>query len=760
MHQKNKPGRVYLGILTSKSTVTLPIKAQSIIMSEIFKIKSSPASYNLTSEEKNNLQDEIEPYWTFVSYFTDLQLLSKFTNYYTENIMENVQNWSRTKIFNSDIRASNSSRTPAFRLFPITSTKTMTVSGISIYCANAVGRVKIVMYRGHLSAVSVIYKSDFQNCRVGENIFDIPNDIQVNIKPKEILWVGIVNENKETIFESVLSGKAYLENPTIAIPDVFSDTISNLNKPSDVHIRFSLNSPARLLSEKNNIQLSSATKSEELPNHLERLKERFEVDSLQTSPVFGTGIDIDRLGIMEVMNQPKTNSGYIQSSGRVGRTRPGLVINWLRAGRARDLSHYENFIGYHRMLHRFVEPVTASPFSRKAIELCLGPVLVSILRNARVVDGVPVNSLWIGSKGPERMAEHNNDPEVNASGEALKNIASSKSIAEFRRMPPEQFEHTFNELKSRWHETAKNMQEEQSKIFEYAERRPHVSPSKNVVLGSPNHADLGLDYVYGNVPNSLRQTESTATFYGSKTDMIQIRPSQFITRYGPGALISGKTSTWIVPALKDLISNLQDKGKFEEKDTSGNQRLYKYEINDSRMNRILHRFNSGVDEEKLKLFSLPTNSSLTVRDLEPIFRCRVFPMWAICHSRRHPLKRFLIRTSYDEQNRLVVRCPECQRLSLDNDEFSVEFYNSRYVISCKEGHLDDVNWKYEIHKSDNSNCLGDVFEWITSDSNDNAEIVCFGHWDKNSNNFVRSSCKASTSYIALKTRSKEGQIVW
>ena len=40
-----------------------------------------------------------------------------------------------------------------------------------------------------------------------------------------------------------------------------------------------------------------------------------------------------------------------------------------------------------------------------------------------------------------------------------------------------------------------------------------------------------------NPPNSLRNTESTAQFYGADGTS-EIRPSQFITRYGPGTLIS------------------------------------------------------------------------------------------------------------------------------------------------------------------------------------------------------------------------------
>ena len=112
------------------------------------------------------------------------------------------------------------------------------------------------------------------------------------------------------------------------------------------------------------------------------------------------------------MTQPKTNSGYIQSSGRVGRNNFGLVLTWLRAGRVRDLNHYENFVGYHRMIHKFVEPVTASPFSNEAIELCLGPIIIAILRNARKVNGVAIHNNWINQEGAKRMKDHDGDDDV------------------------------------------------------------------------------------------------------------------------------------------------------------------------------------------------------------------------------------------------------------------------------------------------------------------------------------------------------------
>ncbi len=754
-----KFGRLYLGISSTKSTVYLPIKAQSIIMSEIFKIRNNPDNYDLNEIERNDLQSSIDPYWTFVSYFTDLQLLSKFTDYYPENIIENVSNWSNTRVSNSLTRLPNKPIDSGLKLFPLISDRELEVSSISIFCANKIGKIKIALYRSDNPVGKLIYSSEFQDCRLNENIFDLAVGDFPKINKGEKIWVSVISTDPKTIFQLVEITEDSLEDKTFEpttenFPTDFKE-LSSIEE--NFSIKFTLNSSFRLLTDEKNIQLSSETKPEDLTKNLEQLQSKFLIDSLQTSPVFGTGIDVDRLGVMQIMNQPKTNSGYIQSSGRVGRSNPGLVISWLRAGRARDLNHYENFIGYHRMLHKFVEPVTASPFSDEAMRLCLGPILVAILINARNVSGVSVSNRWVLDSGPDRMREHHNDPDVESVKNALSEISKSNTIADYRKMPPERFEHLFNELKGLWHKIAKDLADDKTRPFTYHERRPNIVPENNVVLGTPNHKDLGLDYVYDDTPNSLRQTESSSVFYGPKNDITQIRPSQFTTRYGPGTLISGKKSTWVIPPIQEIVSDLKDTGNFEAPSTSGYKRLYKYEINDSRMKRLLHRFNSDIDWQKLKLFSLPTNSSLTVKEFQPLYRCNQFPRWAVCHNKVHPSRRILAEMT-PAQKGIVIKCPACQEHSDIDDEKSTQFFNARYVLACCNGHLDDVNWQYEIHRS-GVKCGGNVFEWVSSGSNDDAEIVCLGHWDCNDpNRFIKSTCKSSATYLELKGRSKLGQM--
>jgi hypothetical protein len=104
------------------------------------------------------------------------------------------------------------------------------------------------------------------------------------------------------------------------------------------------------------------------------------------------GVDVQRLGLLTIMSQPKLTAQYIQVSGRVGRdgaNGPGLVVMLYNASRARDRSVYEHFYTYHRKLYAQVEPLSVTPFAIQTMEKGLAGAVIALYRMWGKVDATP-----------------------------------------------------------------------------------------------------------------------------------------------------------------------------------------------------------------------------------------------------------------------------------------------------------------------------------------------------------------------------------
>ena len=161
-----------------------------------------------------------------------------------------------------------------------------------------------------------------------------------------------------------------------------------------------------------------------------------------------------------------------------------------------------------------------------------------------------------------------------------------------------------------------------------------------------------------------------------------IRPSQFVTTYGPGALIEGGNGPRIILS--------PDKGLFNNQ----NIRVSDYEIRDSRLTSTILK-NS-------KIFRLPTNAELGQDDTSPIYRTKIFPEWNLCvNSKKHSgtVDTYVI---YYGSNK---GCPKCGNNTPENTQAI------RFVAACPEGHLDDFDWNYFVHRN-RANCNNRIwFKW-------------------------------------------------
>ena len=282
----------------------------------------------------------------------------------------------------------------------------------------------------------------------------------------------------------------------------------------------------RELSENDPMELSSRARSLDLPSMLEDLgtglaSGREPVNTVVATSMFGTGVDVARLSLMFVNGQPKTTSSYIQATGRVGRNVGGLVVSFYRASRPRDLSHYEYFAGYHTALYRHVEPVTVNPFAPRARDRAIGPVAVSILRQASQLPApsgpVSVSERWriqqrlTGRNWFCRAGEMNaarTEPEVILVPALLEDRASQQP-AQRRPAASDTANHANAEL-DHWQQLAA---QENNRLLYY---EPTVTreASRPVVLGDPAHQAARTGQAYENAPNSLREVEATISIEG------------------------------------------------------------------------------------------------------------------------------------------------------------------------------------------------------------------------------------------------------
>lgn len=123
-------------------------------------------------------------------------------------------------------------------------------------------------------------------------------------------------------------------------------------------------------------------------------------DVVLATSMLQVGVDVQRLGLMLVVGQPKNTAEYIQASSRVGRDqsgRPGLVVSLGNWARPRDLAHFEQFRHYHETFYAQVEALSVTPYSPTSLDRGIDGLLVSAARvlQASVAGGLsPERKAW------------------------------------------------------------------------------------------------------------------------------------------------------------------------------------------------------------------------------------------------------------------------------------------------------------------------------------------------------------------------------
>lgn len=410
-------------------------------------------------------------------------------------------------------------------------------------------------------------------------------------------------------------------------------------------------------------ELTSRLDSWKIPGLLKKLDSSFPrgdanwpVDVLLATNMISVGVDIDRLGLMVVTGQPKTTAEYIQATSRVGRKYPGLVVtmyNWLGA---RDLSHYERFYSYHAALYRYVESISVTPFSSRALDRGLKGILVSMIR--------------LTTPGMELEKEAENFNKDKEEIERVIKYLYDRASSLVGKKNAELVQRRLLSYSDDWAHLADD-------LLRYTWLHDSQRPPKNSrvlirTAGTTNEGEWST-------PGSLREVEPTASFSllnpdkeSKATSVIgDVRPSQVITTFGPGAIVDLQTLSVVVAGIDHWPTH----------DAKP--------IHESRLEKIL----------KVSKF-LPARQSQDNRAFKkgtvPTF---LFPRYQLCPACRtlsEPRENYL---EYDlKQKSLLCKAPECE----GREKRRATTIPAPFIVACPSGHMDDFPWRRYVHDGQNT----------------------------------------------------------
>jgi len=97
--------------------------------------------------------------------------------------------------------------------------------------------------------------------------------------------------------------------------------------------------------------------------------------------MISVGLDVGRFNQILMNSMPRNKAEYIQASSRVARSKEGLVITIHHPFKSRDVSHFEKFIEFHEKMYSYVEPISITPFTNKAVDKYLSLYIGTMVRH-------------------------------------------------------------------------------------------------------------------------------------------------------------------------------------------------------------------------------------------------------------------------------------------------------------------------------------------------------------------------------------------
>ena len=158
----------------------------------------------------------------------------------------------------------------------------------------------------------------------------------------------------------------------------------------------------------------------------------------------------------------------------------------------------------------------------------------------------------------------------------------------------------------------------------------------------------------------------------------QLRPSQFITTYGPGSIIETRSGPVVISTVDNVFND-------------NNLALADFEIRDARL--ITSPLLNGAG-----IVRIPVNAEIRREEDYPLYRSEQLPYWSLCVEHR---------ILYMNRR----RCPECPPASVTFDREKAGREAIRFVRVCTNGHLDDVDWHYVAHNGPKCANQPDYYRW-------------------------------------------------
>jgi hypothetical protein len=189
-----------------------------------------------------------------------------------------------------------------------------------------------------------------------------------------------------------------------------------------------------------------------------------------------------------------------------------------------------------------------------------------------------------------------------------------------------------------------------------------------------------------------------------------IRPSQFITTYGPGAIIETTDGPALIPSIRTS-------GLFQMAGVRGRVPISQFEIVEPRITpRLLSSMLPRPIDRGVLVYRIPSNAELGLAENEVGYRTFAFPLWS--HCERHQV---IYRVTAGHG----VGCPQCGNLSLRELLSRARQDAVRFVLACRNGHLDEVPWRDLISEHRTTACPGRCYSWTGAGGGlKNVELTC------------------------------------